>query len=51
MKEVREQQLCDQRRHIEEKNWLDKLQMRQSIRRLKDRNQGYRSGTSNPNSN
>ena len=27
MKEVREQQLCDQRRQIEEKHWLEKLEM------------------------
>ena len=26
MKEVREQQLCDQRRHIEEKHWLEELE-------------------------
>ena len=27
MKEVREQQLCNQRRQIEEKNWLKELEM------------------------
>ena len=27
MKEVREQQLCDQRRQIEEKHWLEELEM------------------------
>ena len=27
MKEVREQQLCDQRRQIEEKQWLEELEM------------------------
>ena len=28
MKEVREQQLCDQRRQIEEKHWLEELEMK-----------------------
>ena len=27
MKEVREQQLCDQRRHIGKKHWLEELEM------------------------
>ena len=27
MKEVREQQLCDQRRQIEEEHWLEELEM------------------------
>ena len=27
MKEVREQQLCDHRRQIEEKHWLEELEM------------------------
>ena len=27
MKEVREQQLCDQRRQIEQTHWLEKLSM------------------------
>ena len=27
MKEVREQQLCDQRRQIKEENWLEELEM------------------------
>ena len=31
MKEVREQQLCDQRRQIEEKHWLEELQMEKIV--------------------
>ena len=30
MKEVREQQLCDQRKQIEEKHWLVELQIKTS---------------------
>ena len=37
MKEVREQQLCDQRRQIEEKHWLEELEMETIKQKIKDR--------------
>ena len=51
MKAVREQQLCHQRRQIEEKHWLEELEMETIKQKIEGQHQGYRSGTSSPNSN
>ena len=52
MKEVREQQLCDHRRQIEEKHRLEEIEMETIKQKIEGQsNQGYRSGISSPNSN
>ena len=51
IKEVWEQQLCDQGRQIEEKNWLEELEMETINQKVEGQNIGYRSCTSSPNSN